>query len=230
MGIRHQSPVLASRRFAGVGLLLLALGSVSARGDQDLRRLRVMELETQLAKQSDLYLYFDPPANRLAIKVRGLEIAAVEILESSQLVFRPLAGEASAPPLPAPAIWTVTEDAGDTDRETIAPTTLRPYSEDEEREEPATTGKKKSDAEEVEERGQYRVQLDIGWQLMVVDESPRLDWGRRMIAAIRDGYQRLRGVETSHPPLVTLVVSSADASLLRHLFRAGTQILVAPIE
>jgi len=209
---------------------LAVAGVARAGADEDLRRLRVMELEADLARQSDLYLYLDPPARRLAVKVRGLELAAFELREISRLVFQPLLGEAQAPPLPAPAIWTVVEGPGDTDRETIAPTTLRPYSEEEEREEPGPAIENRDEAAVERARTEYRIRLDVGWQLFVSDEAPQLGFARRFVAAVRDGWLRVRGEEPAHPPLVTLVVSPEDARMLHHLFRAGTQILVAPIE
>jgi len=209
---------------------LAVAGVARAGADEDLRRLRVMELEADLARQSDLYLYLDPSARRLAVKVRGLELAAFELREISRLVFQPLLGEAQAPPLPAPAIWTVVEGPGDTDRETIAPTTLRPYSEEEEREEPGPAIENRDEAAAERARTEYRIRLDVGWQLFVSDEAPQLGFARRLVAAVRDGWLRVRGEEPAHPPLVTLVVSPEDARMLHHLFRAGTQILVAPIE
>jgi hypothetical protein len=208
---------------------LLAVGATPAAADEDLRRLRTAELETELAKKKDLYLYLDTVESRLAVKVRGIELSSIEIREIARLVFEPLLGEAQVPPLPAPAVWTVVEGPGDTDRETIAPTTLRPYSEEEEREEPEPTAGEPPPENEVD-RTRYRVQLDIGWQLYVVDGSPSLGWVRRLLAAVRDGWQRLRGAEPAHPPLIALVVAEEDARRLFHLFRTGTPILVAPIE
>ena len=213
--------------FAVAGLALGAAARLTA--DEDLRRLRLVELETELAKQKDIYLLLDAGAHRLAVKVRGMELAAFEVREMSRLVFEPLLGRAEPPPLPAPAVWTVVEGPGDTERETIAPTSLRPYSEEEEREEPAPTASPTAPAgkpAEGEPQTSYRVQLDIGWQLLVVDEPPRLGWAQRFAAAVRDGWQRLRGEQPSHPPLVALVMAPDDAKLLHHLFRAGTSILV----
>ena len=97
------------------------------------------------------------------------------------------------------------EGPGDTDRETIAPTTLRPYSEADEEEEPpatATPGAPAKPGGEVAGKPTtYRVRLDVGWQ-------------------------RLRGEEPSHPPLIALVVAPDDARRLHHIFRTGTRILV----
>ncbi|HSG64375.1 MAG TPA: hypothetical protein VLD39_05215, partial [Gammaproteobacteria bacterium] len=72
----------------------------------------------------------------------------------------------------------------------------------------------------------YRVRLDVGWQLLVTSEPPELGFVRRLAAAVRDGWQRLRGEEPSHPPLIALVVAPDDARRLHHIFRTGTRILV----
>ena len=74
----------------------------------------------------------------------------------------------------------------------------------------------------------YRVRLDVGWQLLVTSEAPRLGFGRRLVAAVRDGWQRMRGEEPAHPPLVALVVAPEDARRLHHIFRTGTRMLVLP--
>jgi len=69
--------------------------------------------------------------------------------------------------------------------------------------------------------------LDNGWQLLLVNEPPRLGWWRRW----RRGHRRLvarAGTRASHPPLVALVVAPEDARHLHHLFRTGMPILVAP--
>jgi hypothetical protein len=63
---------------------------------------------------------------------------------------------------------------------------------------------------------------------MVVNESPRLGWLRRLSASVRDGWMRLRGEEPSHPPLIALVMAPDDARALHHLFRTGMPILALP--
>ncbi len=210
---------------------LLALLASAASGDAEWRRLQAVELEAGLAKKPDLYLVLDPPARRLRVKVRGIELASVELVELSQLVFRPLLGRGEAPPLTAPAVWTVIEGPGDSDRETIAPTTLRPYSEEEEREEPATPSRPVAPPKGDEAKpSSFRVELDTGWQLYLVNESPKLGWLRRFGAAVRDGWLRIRRSAPPHPPLVVLVVRPEDAQRLHHLFRTGRAILVLPGE
>jgi hypothetical protein len=194
-------------------------------------RLGLAELESGLAKKPDLYLELDPAAGHLAIKSRGIELARVPLVAMTRLEFRPLFGGGAAPSLPAPAIWTVAQGPGDTDRETIAPTTLRPYTEEDAKAEPTPSSPGpppvKKPGEE-DKPSSYRVTLDNGWQLLLVNEPPRLGWWRRLVAAVTDGWLRVRGLEPSHPPLVTLVVAPDDARRLHHLFRTGMAILVAP--
>jgi len=171
----------------------------------------------------------DPARRTLAVKARGLTLTETPVRQLSRLVFRPLFGSGEAPPLEAPAIWRVVRGPGDTDRETIAPTTLRPYSEEEERAEPTPTATPAPGAEPTEGKpSTYRVALDNGWQLLITDAPPRLGWLRRFGASVADGWQRLRGREPSHPPLVALVLAGEDARALHHLFRSGAAILVAP--
>lgn len=195
-------------------------------------RLRQAELETELAKKPDLYLVLDAAARRLDVRARRLTLSGVDLAEVAVLTFRPMfGGEAPAPALEAPSIWRVTEGPGDADRETIAPTTLRPYSEEEEEVEapaaaPATAAAPAAAPGEELKPATYRVALDNGWQLLLTPESPRLGWFRRFGAAVRDGWQRLRGREPAHPPLVALVVAPDDARRLHHLFRTGTPILI----
>ena len=191
--------------------------------------LRVVELETALAKKPDLYLVLDPAASRLEVRARGIALITVDIQELSVLAFRPLLGGAKPPALEAPAVWTVREGPGDTDPETIAPTTLRPYSQEEELEEPEPADDPSVVADEEPTPSSYRVGLDNGWQLYLVDERPRLGWIRRFFASVRDGWLRLRGEEPAHPPLVALVVAPEDARRLHRVFRTDRKILVSPM-
>jgi hypothetical protein len=215
-----------------VACLALATAAAGTASERPVEvRLGLAELEAGLAKKPDLYLLLDASAGRLAVKSRGVELAVVPLLETTRLEFRPLFGGGSAPPLPAPAIWTVTQGPGDTDRETIAPITLRPYSEEDAKSEPVPGGPGQPAARkpgEGEKPSSYRVTLDNGWQLLLVNESPRLDWWRRWAAAVEDGWLRIRGREPAHPPLIAVVVAPDDARRLHHLFRTGMPILVAP--
>jgi hypothetical protein len=190
--------------------------------------LRSVEMESELARQPHLYLVLEPRAKKLRVKARGMELASVNVRELALLRFGPLFGDSSAPPLEAPGIWTVREGPGDTDRETIAPPSLRPYSEEEELAEPPAGAAPEKKPGEVEKPSSYRVALDNGWQLYLVNQPPRTGFLRRFAAAVRDGWLRVLGKGPAHPPLVALVVSPEDARRLHHLFRTGMPILVDP--
>jgi hypothetical protein len=214
-----------------VALVAAIAAAAAAEGERDeALRFKLAELEAALAKQPRIYLVLEPAEKRLSVRSRGLTLQTVAIHELHALAFRPLFGGEDPAPLRAPAVWTVTQGPGDTDRETIAPTTLRPYSEDEEMAEPAAAPGATPTPKpgEADKPSSYRVALDNGWQIFLVDEPPSLGWLARFRAAIRDGWQRLKGVEPNHPPLITLVVDADAARGLHHLFRSGTEILVAP--
>lgn len=220
--------------------VLLALAGGMARpvgADEELRRLREIELEGELAQDASIYLVLDSREATLSIRVRALELDSVALQETSKLVFRPLFATAGAPPISTPAIWRVVEGPGDSDRETIAPTTLRPYSEDDEEVDSSPDrgvapagGQDEVEKAKARRETSYRVPLDNGWQLYVTDRRPELGWVRRFLAAVRDGWQRLRGTEPAHPPLIVLVVAPDDARRLHHVFRTGTPILVRALD
>lgn len=222
--------------------VLLALAGGLARSvgaDEELRRLREIELEAELAKDASIYLVLDGREATLSIRVRALELDSVSLQETSRLVFRPLFATAGAPPISTPAIWRIVEGPGDSDRETIAPTTLRPYSDDDEAVDSPSSptdgvapagGQDEVEKAKARRETSYRVPLDNGWQLFITDRKPELGVVRRFLAAVRDGWQRLRGTEPAHPPLVVLVVAPDDARRLHHVFRTGTPILVRALD
>ena len=196
-----------------------------------LARLRVAEFETALAKGAGIYLVLDPGGKELEIKSRGLVLDRVQLDEILVLEFRPLFVGGKAPTLEAPAVWKISEGPGDSDRETIAPPELRPYSDEPEEEAaPGATNtpasKKKPDEDLTPST--YRVALENGWQIYITPEVPRAGFFRRLGAAARDGWLRLRGKEPSHPRLAALVMPAASGQRLHHLFRTGTEILVLP--
>jgi hypothetical protein len=200
-----------------------------------LLRLRTAEFETALAREPKIYLVLDPRARHLDIKSRAMVLERVELDALLLLEFEPLFSRAESPELSAPTLWKVTQGPGDTDRETIAPVELRPYSEEEEKVEPAAPApagapaapaKKKPDETAIPTS--YRATLDNGWQLYVTAEPPQSTFFRRFAASVRDGWQRLRGKEPQHPPLITLVARPAAVQRLHHLLRSGTEILVLP--
>lgn len=205
-----------------------------------LARLRAIEFETALARDPKIYLVLDPAGMHLDIKSRAMVLERVELDALLLLEFESLFSQAASPELSAPTLWKVTQGPGDTDRETIAPLELRPYSEDEEKVEPpapttlgttasgsgSAPAKKKPDEAPIPTS--YRATIDNGWQLYVTAEPPQSSFLQRFAASVLDGWQRLRGKEPHHPPLITLVVAPAAAQRLHHLFRSGTEILVLP--
>ena len=223
----------STRRF----LWALAFFSTSAAGAGEGRpartpeELRLVELEGRLARSPIVYLVLDPEAKVLDIRVRGIIIERVELQGLELLAYRPLFGDAETPPLAIPAVWTITQGPGDTDREVIAPVRLRPYPKDgaEEEEAPPAPTPIPSGEEgdpEGEPRATYRVQLDNEWQLYVVNAPPKLGFWHRYREAVRDGWQRLRGRQPAHPPLIALVLPEQSALRLHHLFRAKMPLLV----
>ncbi len=217
---------------------------VAAPDRATLARLRAIELETALAREPKIYLVLEPAAKHLDIKSRAMVLERVELDALLLLEFQPLFTESSSPEINAPTLWKVTQGPGDTDRETIAPLSLRPYSEDEERQEPvapnspagaaatsgtpAGTAPAKKSTDEAPIPTSYRATIDNGWQLYITAEPPRWSFLRRFANSVHDGWQRMRGEEPQHPPLITLVVAPAAAQRLHHLFRSGTEILVLP--
>lgn len=230
------TPSRPVRAFFSTSLaLLLALAGRAPAGAVDLpplAALRIAEYETALAKGKGIYLILDPSKKTLTVKSRGLALTELAFDEISLLEFRPFWSGGPKLALAAPTVWKITEGPGDADRETIAPPSLRPYSEDEEEAPAAATAtatapaKKKPD--EFERPSTYRVGLDNGWQLYVTPETPRAGFFRRLAASVADGWLRLKGKEPKHPPLVALVMPAETAQSLHHLFRTGNEILVLP--
>ena len=223
---------LSALAFSCTSAALFAAEAPPARSPEELR---LVELEGNLAKAPQVYLTLDPAARRLDVRLRGIVLERIELLELTTLRFRPLFGSDEAPPLLAPAMWSVAEGPGDTDRETIAPVTLKPYPKEgeEEEEAPATplppgatpTPAPKKPGED-DKPSTYRVRLDNQWQLYVINDIPQRGWWQRFHDAVLDGWQRVRGEEPAHPPLLTLVMSAEDAKRLHHLFRAKMPIVV----
>ncbi|MEO8196979.1 MAG: hypothetical protein ABI689_09680 [Thermoanaerobaculia bacterium] len=234
-GATRRSALALALLCAAPALALPAAATAESRDLPPLALLRASEYEAVLAKEPKLYLVLDPATKQLDIKSRAMVLERVPLTDLLLLEFEPLFSKSRAPRLGAPALWKVTQGPGDTDRETIAPVELRPYSEEEDKTEPvpaATPGaaaapaKKKPD--EVPIPTSYRVSIDNGWQLYVTAEAPQSSLYRRFVASVRDGWSRMRGEEPQHPPLITLVVTPEGAARLHHLFRSGTEILVLP--
>jgi hypothetical protein len=211
--------------------------AVALAGDAPLDPARVgtAELEAQLAKKPNVYLVLDPPRRVIEVKARGvvldsIAVSGIEIVSHQPLLRR------SAPEGPAlPALWSVEDGPGDTDREVIAPAALRPYtSEEEEEEEPAATptpagtrGPAPKPTQVPEPPSSYRSRLSSGWDLWVTDALPPSGIWDRYWAAVREGWARLRGDARQYRPAITVALARPDAQRLHHLMRKGMAVIIA---
>jgi hypothetical protein len=73
----------------------------------------------------------------------------------------------------------------------------------------------------------YRAQLNNGWDLWITDSLPPQDRLGTFLAAVRDGWLRLRGLGQEHAPAITLAMTDDDARRIHHLVQGGLAILVA---
>lgn len=188
------------------------------------------ELELAAARQPQVYLVLSPEQRSLEIRARGVTLDRVPLAGIELTSQQPVVGR-SLPASPSvPARWVVKQGPGDTDREVIAPAELRPMPKEEEEEEtapsPTPAGPTPSPTPIPEAPGSYRVQLENGWDLWVVDRLPRQGFLHLLGAALRDGWGRWRGRGLDLPPAVTLLLAPDDARRVHHLFRTGTTILV----
>ena len=216
-------------KFLCTSVLLPALAWA---GDQppQVSRVAALELEASLARQPVVYLVLDVGRLVLEVRSRTLVLDSVAVQGVAVVRHRPLLGgpEPSDPQV-LPALWRVVSGPRDTDRQVIAPETLRPAPKDgEEEEEEATAGGGPSPTPTPvpEPPRSYRAQLDTGWELLVTQRLPARGWGHRFLEAARDGWARLRGRRETVPPAVAVVIDAQDARRLYHLIRSGTAILV----
>lgn len=221
----HQS-VLA---FISTSALLAAAAVWAGDGPPDAGFVAARELEVELARQPAIYLRLDPQRRILEIRARGITLDRVSLagieLVSQQALLRP-----SLPASPQiPALWRIKQGPGDTDREVIAPIELRPMPKEGEEEATApnaATAPQPTATPIPEPPVSYRAQLENGWDLWVTGELPPQGGLRSIIAAIMDGWSRLRGEIVDVPPAITLAMNGDDARRIHHLLRTGMPILV----
>ena len=217
---------------ACISISLAALGARAGDVPPDPARVAALELEAGLAKRPFVYLVLDPQRRVLEIKARGavldtVQLTGIEIVSQQPLLTRDLPGR---PPIPA--VWTVKNGPGDTDREVVAPKELRPAPKDDEEEAEPTpaetpTGPSPTPTPVPVPPSSYRSRLANGWDLWITDRLPPQSAVGTFLAAVRDGWRRLRGLGEDHPPAVTLAMADDDARRIHHLMRTGTAILVA---
>ncbi|MGE5233733.1 MAG: hypothetical protein ACM3OB_06450 [Acidobacteriota bacterium] len=182
------------------------------------------ELEAGLVTSPALYLFLDPARSVLEVKSRGVVLDTIPLRHVTMLRHTPLFGTYEAPRLPLPALWQVAESPEDFSRETIAPEALRPFNPNEVEK---VAGVKVTEPTEKLPPSSYRVKLDNGWELAVLDEVPRTHFFARFVQAVKNGWAHLHGESHAHPPLVAITVTPDDARRLHHLFRLKTTLLVA---
>ncbi len=196
-------------------------------------RVAALEMEASLAKKPVVYLLLDPERRVLEVKSRGavldtVTLTGIEVISQQPLLRRDLP---THPPIPA--IWTVEQGAGDSDREVVAPTELVPEPKEDEEDQPEPTPSATPPVPTPTPTpaplpaSSYRSRLSNGWDLWVTDELPPQTRWQTFVAAVRDGWRRLRGLGENHIPAITLAMSDEDARRIHHLLRTGMPILVA---
>jgi hypothetical protein len=221
---------------ASICTSLLWIGSLQAQdAPASLAAATFAEMEVSAARIPKVYLVLDPERRVLEVKARGavldhINILGIEILSQQSLV------RTSLPMAPSlPAKWVVKLGPGDTDREVIAPKELHAAPKDDEEERPSKDAAKPTPAGPTptptpfpEAPASYRVQLGNGWDIWVTTTLPAQGRFQLIMAALRDGWHRLRGSDADVAPAISLLVSPDDSRRIHHLFRTGTEILVGP--
>ena len=134
-------------RRSALAFISISLAAVCARaGDvpPEPTRVAALEMEAGLARKPLIYLFLDPQRRVLEIKSRGtvldtVPLTGIEVVSQQPVMRRDIL---SHPPFPA--VWTIQQGAGDSDREVIAPTELKPApkmgEEEEDQAPPAASG------------------------------------------------------------------------------------------
>ena len=211
--------------------VLVAAAALAGDPLPDPARVVTLELEASLVKKPLVYLVLDPPRRVLEVRSRGYVLDAIALQGIEVVTQQPLLRTGSSPAVAVPAVWTVQSGPGDTDREIIAPDSLRPMpKEGEEEPEPTPTptppGPTPTPTPIPEPPTSYRARLDTGWDLWVCEVLPATSFWARLSAAVHDGWARLRGESEDLPPAIALAMSADDAKRIHHLLRAGMSILV----
>ncbi len=191
-------------------------------------------MEAGLAKKPSVYLVLDPQRRVLEVRSRGAVLDAVALKGIEVVSQQPVLGWEVPPHPRIPAVWTIQQGAGDSDREIVEPTELRPapkMGEDEDEPEPTPSAAPAAPTPTPTPVPQppisYRNRLANGWDLWITDALPPQTKFHTFLAAIGDGWRRLRGLGEDHTPAITLAVADEDARRIHHLLRTGMPILVA---
>jgi hypothetical protein len=216
---------------ACISISLAAAGAKAGAIAPEPARVAALQMEASLAKKPDVYLLLDPERRVLEIKARGAVLDTVPLAGIEVISQQPIMGRRLPSHAPIPAIWTVEQGAGDSDREIIAPTKLvpEPKNDDDDTEDEPTTsaGPTPTPTPTPVTPSSYRSRLDSGWDLWVTDQLPPQTRWQTLLAAVRDGWRRLHGRAQNYIPAITLAMADADAQRIHHLLRTGMPILVA---
>lgn len=202
-----------------------------------------LELEASLARKPSVYLKLDLGERLLQIKARGVVLDQTVVKGVEAAVRKPFYQPAQPLALPVPVVLEVLQGPGDTDREVIAPATLRPArridqeDEDSVTQSPPPPGPTPTPTPRPETPSRYRVELvRAGGKpasapqlvLWVTDRLPARSLWQRFREAVKEGWAFLvhRQEIPQEPPGIVLAVDPEDARRLHHLFRKGTAILV----
>lgn len=202
-----------------------------------------LELEASLARKPNIYLKLDLGERLLQIKARGLVLDQMVVKGVEAAARKPFYQPTEPLRLPVPVILEVLQGPGDTDREVIAPPSLRPArrgdEEEEEKEKPTPVprGPTPTPTPRPETPSRYRVELikaeaerasTAQLVLWVTDQPPARSFWQRFREAVKEGWAVLVHHQEipQEPPGLVLVVDPEDARRLHHLFRQGMTILV----
>lgn len=202
-----------------------------------------LELEASLARKPNIYLKLDLGERLLQIKARGLVLDQMVVKGVEAAARKPFYQPTEPLRLPVPVILEVLQGPGDTDREVIAPPSLRPArrgdEEEEEKEKPTPVprGPTPTPTPRPETPSRYRVELikaeaekasTAQLVLWVTDHPPARSFWQRFREAVKEGWAVLVHHQEipQEPPGLVLVVDPEDARRLHHLFRQGMTILV----
>lgn len=188
-----------------------------------------IEIEAALAQAPDLYVLVDPTEGTLEVRSRGISLDTFAITRSEVLYKSGVFAGGTPPHFPAPSLWRVQKTPDDAIREVVAPASLKKYVPEDEREaEPTTGAPVAKPRQETQPPTSYRIALNDGWDLAILGELPARGFFVRLAEAARNGWSRLLGRPSSHPPTLALVLAAEDSRRLHHVFREGLPVLLSP--
>lgn len=196
-----------------------------------------LELEASLARKPAIYLRLDLDARALQVKARGVVLDQIPVKAVEGALRQPFFKRVGPLVLPVPVVLEVTQGPGDTDREIVAPPSLRPAGSADEGEAtpvPQTLGPTPTPTPRPETPSRYRVELAKAGSdgppvvLWVTGQLPARSLWERFRQAVAEGWAVVvrREEVPKEPPGIVLVLDPEDARRLHHLFRQGMSILV----